>query len=211
MIISEELWDKVQSMISQKKEKPSCIYDGEYTLTEILKCPECGAGMVISRVVSRVNREHEIIKANAKKEKMIQTKETEKIQNRQTKNFESYEDVLISKEEFLERKAEFNKQLEQIKERSMETAMTLITEEKKEIPEEIIKSILQNFGTLLSSNIDRTIRKRLLHMLITEVAIDKDRNIDSIKLKLTDELIRFLQNNGGTPPDGVPSVFLFRE
>lgn len=162
-------------------------------------------------VVNRVNREHEIIKANAKKEKMIQTKETEKIQNRQTKNFESYEDGLISKEEFLERKAELNKQLEQIKERSMETAMTLITEEKKEIPEEIIKSILQNFGTLLSSNIDRTIRKRLLHMLISEVAIDKDRNIDSIKLKLTDELIRFLQNNGGSPPDGVPSVFLFRE
>lgn len=257
-------------MISQKKGKPSRIYDGEYPLTGILKCPECGAGMVISRVVnkrkdgskhkltyyacgnwknkgtavchsnmvrveqvnaivyqkleqiltndiffheviSRVNREHEIIKANAKKEKMIQAKEREKIQNRQTKNFESYEDGIISKEEFLERKAELNKQLEQIKERSMETAMTLITEEKKEIPEEIIKSILKNFGTLLSSNIDRTIRKRLLHMLISEVAIDRDRNIDSIKLKLTDELIRFLQNNGGTPPDGVPSVFLFRE
>lgn len=137
-IVSEELWNKVQIMISQKKGKPSRIYDGEYPLTGILKCPECGAVMVISRVVSRVNREHEIIKANAKKEKMIQTKETEKIQNRQTKNFESYEDGLISKEEFLERKAELNKQLEQIKERSMETAMTLITEEKKEIPEEII-------------------------------------------------------------------------
>lgn len=249
-IVSEELWDKVPLMISQKKGKPSRIYDGEYPLTGILKCPECGAGMVISRVVNkrkdgskhkltcyacgnwknkgtavchsnmvrveqvnaivyqkleqiltndtffhevvnRVNREHEIIKANAKKEKMIQTKETEKIQNRQTKNFESYEDGLTSKEEFLEWKAELNKQLEQIKESRMETAMTLITEE--------------------SSNIDRTIRKRLLHMLISEAAIDKDRNIDSIKLKLTDELIRFLQNNGGTPPDGVPSVFLFRE
>ncbi len=31
------------------------------------------------------------------------------------------------------------------------------------------------------------------------------------KLKLSDELIRFLQNNGGTPPDGAPSVFMFRE
>lgn len=269
-IVSEELWDKVQLMISQKKGKPSRIYDGEYPLTGILKCPECGAGMVISRVVNkrkdgskrkltyyacgnwknkgtavchsnmvrveqvnaivyqkleqiltndtffhevvnRVNREHEIIKANAKKEKMIQAKEREKIQNRQTKNFESYEDGIISKEEFLERKAELNKQLEQIKERSMEIAMTLITEEKKEIPEEIIKSILQNFGTLLSSNIDRTIRKRLLHMLISKITMDKERNIDSIKLKLTDELIRFLQNNGGTPPDGAPSVFLHRE
>lgn len=52
-IVSEELWDKVQLMISQKKGKPSRIYDGEYPLTGILKCPECGAGMVISRVVNK--------------------------------------------------------------------------------------------------------------------------------------------------------------
>lgn len=41
--------------------------------------------------------------------------------------------------------------------------------------------------------------------------IDQYRNIDSIKLKLSDELIQFLQSYGGTPPDGAPSVFMFRE
>ena len=40
-------------MLSQKQGKPSRIYDGEYPLTGILKCPECGAGMVISRVVGK--------------------------------------------------------------------------------------------------------------------------------------------------------------
>lgn len=35
-------------MIEQKNGKPSRIHDGEYQLTGILKCPECGAGMVIS-------------------------------------------------------------------------------------------------------------------------------------------------------------------
>ena len=54
-------------------------------------------------------------------------------------------------------------------------------------------------------------RKRLLHLLIKEITIDRDRNIDSIKLKLSDELIRILQNNGGTPPDGAPSGFMFQE
>ena len=29
------------------------IYDGEYPLTGILKCPQCGAGMVISRTTNR--------------------------------------------------------------------------------------------------------------------------------------------------------------
>ncbi|MGM8289037.1 zinc ribbon domain-containing protein, partial [Clostridium perfringens] len=31
---------------------PSRIYDGEYPLTGILRCPKCGAGMVISRTTN---------------------------------------------------------------------------------------------------------------------------------------------------------------
>lgn len=70
---------------------------------------------------------------------------------------------------------------------------------------------MQNFSLALSGDIEHTIRKRLLHLLIKEITIDRDRNIDSIKIRLSDDLIRFLQNNGGTPPDGAPSVFMFRE
>lgn len=52
-IITEEQWNQVQFLISQKAGKPSRIYDGEYPLTGILRCPECGAGMVISRVINK--------------------------------------------------------------------------------------------------------------------------------------------------------------
>ncbi|MDO4578412.1 MAG: recombinase family protein [Clostridium perfringens] len=51
-IIDRELWDKVQLILESKKGKPSRIYDGEYPLTGILKCPKCGAGMVISRTTN---------------------------------------------------------------------------------------------------------------------------------------------------------------
>ena len=37
-----------------KKGKPSRIYDGEYPLTGILRCPKCGAGMVISRTTNKL-------------------------------------------------------------------------------------------------------------------------------------------------------------
>lgn len=53
-IIDEELFNKVQYMIEQKNGKPSRIHDGEYPLTGILKCPECGAGMVISSTTNRL-------------------------------------------------------------------------------------------------------------------------------------------------------------
>lgn len=84
-------------------------------------------------------------------------------------------------------------------------------EERREVPKEAVRAILQNFSMALSSDIDHTIRKRLLHLLIKEITVDKNRNIDPIKIRLSDDLIRFLQNNGGTPPDGAPSVFMLRE
>ena len=53
-IIDEGLWDKVQAIMESKKGKPSRIYDGEYPLTGILRCPKCGAGMVISRTTNKL-------------------------------------------------------------------------------------------------------------------------------------------------------------
>lgn len=51
-IIEESLWDKVQAVLESKKGKPARIYDGKFPLTGILKCPKCGAGMVIMRTTN---------------------------------------------------------------------------------------------------------------------------------------------------------------
>ena len=269
-IIEEEQWNQVQFLISQKSGRPSGIYDGEYPLTGIMKCPECGAGMVISRVInkkadgskrkltyyacgnwknkgiavchsnmirvekansvvyqrieellnndrvfhevfSRVNREHNILKKNACMEQNLQEKERKKLENRMSRNHEAYEDGLITREEFLTRKNQLEQQMEQVRERTNESRLILLEEERREMPKEAVRAILQNFSLALAGDIEHTIRKRLLHLLIKEITIDRDRNIDSIKIRLSDDLIRFLQNNGGTPPDGAPSVFMFRE
>ena len=53
--------------------------------------------------------------------------------------------------------------------------MVILEEGKKEISKETIREILKNFSRILSSDIDRTIRKRLLHLLISEITIDQYR------------------------------------
>ena len=166
---------------------------------------------VFNEVYSRVNREHNILKKNACMEQTLQEKERQKLENRMSRNHEAYEDGLITKEEFLTRKNQLEQQMEQVRERINESRLILLEEERREIPKEAVRAILQNFSLALSGDIDHTIRKRLLHLLIKEITVDRDRNIDSIKIKLSDDLIRFLQNNGGTPPDGAPSGFMFRE
>lgn len=267
-IISEELWNRVQNMIEAKSGKPSRIYDGEYPLTGILRCPECGAGMVISRttntlkdgtkkrivyyacgawknkgtavchsnsirvekangvvyrelekifsnekflkmVLKRVNEETKRQIHNAEKECGKYEKELLNCENRRKKIFEAYEEGLISSSEFLERKSSISQDTERIQKKFDEAFALSQKATGKEVPYKVIKDILQNFSRVLNSDsIERGLKKQLLHMLISEITIDKRREIESIHLNLTDELVQFLQNTDGTSLKGVPSNFL---
>jgi len=48
-IITEDVWNKAQHLLTVRSNKPNRIHSGEHPLTGILKCPECGAGMVLGR------------------------------------------------------------------------------------------------------------------------------------------------------------------
>ncbi|MFY9282770.1 MAG: zinc ribbon domain-containing protein [Miniphocaeibacter sp.] len=49
-----EVWNRVQTINRNRREKPARIYDGKFALTGVLKCPVCGAGMVMSRTVNKL-------------------------------------------------------------------------------------------------------------------------------------------------------------
>lgn len=51
-IISEEVWQIAQNVYQSRSCKPNRIHDGEFPLTGIMRCPACGAGMVISRTTN---------------------------------------------------------------------------------------------------------------------------------------------------------------
>lgn len=61
-IISEELWEKVQLLQKSKAVATSRTFDGKYTLTGLLRCPQCGAAMVASRTVNRLKDGSKIIR-----------------------------------------------------------------------------------------------------------------------------------------------------
>lgn len=269
-IIDEELWNRVQCIMSEKSGKPSRIYDGEYPLTGILRCPECGAGMVISRttntlkdgtkkrivyyacgewknkgtavchsnsiraekanavvyreleklfsnekflraVMKKVNEEREQQLKTAKAECKKCEKELILLERRKDKLFTAYEEEVITSTEFLERKKVLTEETTVLQSKK-EQAMHLISQDKrKEVPYEVIKSILQNFSKVLNDEtIERGLKKQLLHMVISEITLDKRREIDSINLKFTDELLQFLQETDGTSVNGVPSKFLLK-
>lgn len=262
-IIDDETWNKVQKMMSQRAGKPSRIYDGEYPLTGILRCPVCGAGMVISRSVNRLkNGEKRVLtyytcgawknkgitacqsnsirveKANTvvfrelerlfSDERILQSvlkrvnemnnkqrgqaeaklekceKEIKEYQSKRERIYTAFEEGILSNEEFMERKEKLNQEYEKLITEKNEVVRAIETEHKKEIPYEVVRDILQNFGKVLNNpKIDRCMKKQLLHLIISEITLDKRREVESIKLHLTDEVIEFLNSNGETSVNGV--------
>ena len=268
-IIDEGLWDKVQAIMESKTGNPSRIYDGEYPLTGILKCPKCGAGMVISRttnkladgtkkriayyccgawknkgtsvcnsntirvdkaneyvfnrisellsnekmvksIVNNINKERHKKISPAKKELERIYKELEKIDRKKTKLFEAYEEEIISKEEFKERKDELNKRAKSLQEEKEPLLVTLSDDVSEEIPYEFIKSILENFSKVLTESATREQQKKLLHMIISEITINEAREIDSIKLKINDNLVDYISKEEGVSIKDAPSSFMLR-
>ena len=269
-IIDEELWDKVQKIMESKKGKPKRIYDGEYPLTGILKCPVCGAGMVIMRTTNklvdgtkkriayyacgnwknkgtavcnsnsiRVDKANEYVFGKISEllsnEKMVKTivdninntrrnnvepsknkierldKELEKLKNKKHKLLEAYEDDILSKKEFQNRKQELDNIIEGLEEERQPLLVNVTDEVNEEVPYKLVKEILQNFSKVLSNCKTREKQKMLLHMIISEITVDKDRKIESINLKINDKLIEYLSNEEGESKKDSPSSFMLNK
>lgn len=53
-IISREDWEKAQMLQKTKSSAPKRKFDGKFTLTGLMKCPQCGASMVASRTTNKL-------------------------------------------------------------------------------------------------------------------------------------------------------------
>lgn len=137
-------------------------------------------------------------------------KELERIDKKKHKLFEGYEEDLISKEEFKERKEELNKIAQMLQEQKQSLLVTLSDDVSEEVPYEFLKNILRNFSKVLTESTSREQQKKLLHMIISEITINEVREIDSIKLKINDSLVDYLSKEEGVSVEGTPPSFVLR-
>ncbi|TSI11082.1 recombinase family protein [Lysinibacillus sp. BW-2-10] len=53
-IISQLDWEKAQHILKQRSCKPNRVHGGTFPFTGVMKCPQCGAGMVVMRTVNKL-------------------------------------------------------------------------------------------------------------------------------------------------------------
>ena len=266
-IIDLATWTKVQFNLSQSEGKPTRIYDGEFPLTGILRCPQCGAGMVIGRTsklrkdgtrkrtayyvcgasknkgsaVCRANgiraeKVNEVVfnklgelmndpklikcvvdsvnhgikhKVNPAKKQMAKLeKDLTNLVAKKQKAIEVYEDGIISKSELATRLEKFRQDEEQLKSEIQNCKMDLQDGESEAIPYELVAEVMNSFERLLNVAETQEQKKKLLHMLIDEITINQNKELDSIQIKINDDVINYIAHSEEVSSKDASSFYL---
>ena len=253
-IIDMETWNKVQVILKERSKKHNKIYDSEFPLTGILRCPVCGAGMTISRSTAKrkdgtrrineyyscgnwknkgtavcnsnsirvevadeyvLNKIMELINDETILRKVVDNinknkstklkptleqleqinKEIEKLTDRKNKNIELFEDGILDKNELSTRVKAINNDIEKLKYREQELKQDLQLAEGEPIPFEIINEVMQRFKEVFLGMSTSQQRKQLIHLLVSKITINKEREIDSIEIQINDDVITYLMKD----------------
>lgn len=265
-IVDVETWNKVQVILKERSKKHNKVYDCEFPLTGILKCPVCGAGMTISRSTSKrkdgtrrvneyyscgnwknkgtavcnsnsirvevadeyvLNKIMEIINNESILKKVVDNinqnkstklkpileqleqvnKEIEKLTSKKSKNIELYEDGILDKSELSIRVKVINDEIEKLKYREQELKQDLQLAEGDPIPFELVNEVMQRFKEVLLEMSTSQQRKQLIHLLVSKITINKEREIDSIEIQINDDVITYLMKDRLPKEQGNLSFF----
>lgn len=152
---------------------------------------------IVKGVVDNINKDR--LKRIKPSEKELYTieKELTGISIKKQKVFEMFEDGLINKEEFLDRKEYLNALSEKHEKRKEDLQVILNEANGEKVPYEVVQQILNRFHEVLEKSEGNAEKKILLQLILDRVTIDKARNIDSIELHLNDNLVKYLKSDQG--------------
>ena len=88
---------------------------------------------------------------------------------------------------------------------------SIATEEIGSVGKLINSISLENFSKVLTESATREQQKKLLHMIISEITINELREIDSIKLKINNNLIEYISKQDGVSIMDASSIFALRK
>lgn len=264
-IISEETWKIAQKVYKERSCKPNRIHEGVFPLTGIMRCPQCGAGMVIGRTTNRtksgekrvleyyvcgawknkgtvacrsnavrteyaddyvLNKLEALMKSEHLTKKLVDSintkqqslvvplqreyeqylQELERYKKKSVKLLDAFTDEVISKEVFQRKSRSIEETMTNLKAQMEPLQAQLQSTVSSEVTYEKIRAIMRNFHQAFTQALTREQRKRLLHLLIHQITIDESREIESIQIKLNDEVLEELQLGVGEMSEDISST-----
>ena len=150
---------------------------------------------ILRRVIDNINKSKSAkLKPTLEQLEQI-NKEIEKLTDKKSKNIELFEDGILDKSELSARVKVINDDIEKLKYREQELKQDLQLAEGEPIPFEIINEVMQRFKEVFLGMSTSQQRKQLIHLLVSKITINKEREIDSIEIQINDDVITYLMKD----------------
>ena len=159
---------------------------------------------MVKSIVTKLNMDRNDKINPAKKILEQLSKDLQQLEKRKSKLFDAYEDDIISQEDFRKRNDELNERINTLHIMRSEQEIILNQEKVHEVSYELVRNTLKKFSDIMTIDMTRQKQKRLLHMIISEITINEQREVDSINIKLTDHLINYLKTERGVSTSDAP-------
>ncbi|SEG23186.1 recombinase family protein [Paenibacillus sp. UNC499MF] len=193
-IIHDALWEKVQLLLQKKTFTPSRIFDGEFLLSGLIRCPKCGAAMVASRTRSKT-KAGEIVNRLYYSCGAFRSKGSSVCSANSIRKQEAEEEVMnrlvrvLSKDLILKAmtKLTTDSQPEHAEKSRLELELTDYN--TSPVVFEQVHQLITGFHQVLTAAPFEQ-RKTLLHLFIKRITLDTSKKIKTIELSF-DENVEF--------------------
>lgn len=152
---------------------------------------------LIQQLVNSINYKQESLIAPIQREYQQYVNDLAILEKKQSNLLDAYMEETISKSIYQMKVRDIEEQISSLNELLTPLKGQLGSTVSGEVTFEQIKNVLQNFQKAFQQSLTREQRKRLLHLLIHQIIIDEERKIESIQLKLNNEVLEALQLGAG--------------
>lgn len=128
-------------------------------------------------------------------------REIEKRKNKVNKMLDTYMDGVIDKQTYMTRSSalqaeisEFQEKLKPLNESQHEKKLATVTVAQ-------VKNVLNNFQKAYQKSLTREQRKRIIHLLVHKITINKKREIETIQIRLNNNVMKQLKVGAGDLSD----------
>lgn len=148
---------------------------------------------LIHQLVNSINHKQESLVAPIQREYQQYATDLATLEKKLSKLLDAYMDEVISKSDYQTKARKLEEQIALLNGLMHPLNEQLNATISSEVTFEQVKTVLQNFQNAFKLSLTREQRKRLLHLLIHQITIDEDRKIESIQLKLNNDVLEELQ------------------
>ncbi|MBC5998206.1 hypothetical protein EAI30_14495 [Romboutsia ilealis] len=158
--------------------------------------------LLLKKVISNINQNRSS-KLKPKLDEMnVVSKEIDRLSSKKNSSIELFEDGILTKNELSQRIKKLNEEIDTLKFRLDELKQDVMLAEGGPVPFELVSQVMNKFGEIFKESSTRQQRKQLLNLLVSKITIDKSRNIDSIELQISEDVITYLMKEESSKKDG---------